>query len=84
MTPDERLALIWEASDAVGDDALLLAVLSSLRDGTFRASVRALIEAPHAGAALRVMTPVMAVTRTVPANAADHAPLPLGAPEEEE
>ena len=48
MTQDERLALIWEASEALGDDPLLLAVLFALQDEDLRADLRALIAASSA------------------------------------
>ncbi|MBB4659336.1 hypothetical protein [Parvularcula dongshanensis] len=56
MTEAERLALIWEAADSVGDDALLLGVLTSLRDEAFRADVVGLMRAgPRTRQALRVL-----------------------------
>ena len=49
MTEDERLALIWEATDALGDDPLLIPVLIALRDEGFRDAVRGLLDVtPHA------------------------------------
>lgn len=79
MTEDERLALIWEASDELGDDPLLLPVLFALRDEGFRRAVRALLDggAQRRGA-------MLALAGTEPRAAANDARPPLGEPGAEE
>ena len=70
MTEDERLALIWEATDALGDDPLLIPVLIALRDEGFRDAVEGLLHtAPHARRAAATVRTKPAPQR--PANAPD-------------
>ena len=64
MTEDERLALIWEASDELGDDPLLLPVLFALRDEGFRRAVTALL---NGGAQRRRAMLALASGRTLAA-----------------
>ena len=45
MDEAERLAAIWEAADAIGDDGLLLATLFAMRRQEFRAAMKALLRA---------------------------------------
>ena len=57
MTEDERLALIWEAAEALGDDPLLPGLLFALREPAFREQVRAFLATSDQ--ARRALRPVL-------------------------
>ena len=80
MTEDERLALIWEASDELGDDPLLLPVLFALRDEGFRRAVRALLD----GGAQRREAMLALAGQAVTSTVANDARSPVGEPGAEE